>query len=313
MRALLVIFLLTASPAFAAEKAELCDAALYNALLFENIESEELIITGEINKLSSNKKSVDIFDPNKKDCESINVYLKKQAPKDCKVGSVATVQGKVKLDQVLNELFDGLTNATIKCTAAAPAQMKDFRQLTRDEVLMVQTFLYDYLGYVIQGPPDGIMNEQTRLALAKAQKDAGFNVTGELTKDQFDLMKDTMKRPLPERQWAAISISTSVENGHVIVSKVNTGSKAYREAEAKCKEKYSSGDCVTGVTYGTVAQPKWIAGMWCRSKKNGRPFVSFGDTEQGAYVLIVKQIEKAGVPVKTCNRVAAIKSNGTSD
>lgn len=303
MRVLFVVFLLTATSAFAAEKAELCDAFLYMD------EGEELVITGEINKLSKDKKSVDIFDPKDKNCENISVYLKKQAPKDCKVGSTATVQGKVKI--LVDIIFDGLTNATIKCTTAASAQLKDFRQLTRDEVLMVQTFLYDYLGYVTQGPPDGIINEQTRLALAKAQKDAGFNITGELTKDQFDLIKDTMKGPPPERQWAAISITTSIENGHVLVSKVNTGSKAYREAEAKCREKYPSGDCVTGVTYGTVAQPKWVAGMWCSSKKNGRPFVSFGDTEQGAFDLIVKQIEKVGILRESCKRVASIKSDGT--
>lgn len=314
MRALMLIFLLTATSAFAAEKVQLCDAVLYNTLLFEGVESAELIITGEISKLSNNKKSVDIFDPNKKDCESISVYLKKQAPKDCKVGRVATVQGKVKLDDVLGELFDGLTNATITCTASTPARFKDFRELTRDEALMVQTFLYDYLGYVTQGPPDGIMNDQTRGVLAKAQKEAGFKVTGELTKDQFDLIQNTLKDPPPpERQWTGISITTLAGKGHVIASKVKTGSKAYREAEAKCKEEYPSGDCVTGVTYGTESQPKWVAGMWCSSKQYGLPFVSFGDTKQGAYDLVIKQIEKAGIPVEKCDRVAAATSDGTGN
>jgi hypothetical protein len=137
MRALLLILLLTATSASAAEKVELCDTILYGALYGD--EGDELIVTGEISKLSNNRKSVDIFDPKGKDCD-ISVYLKKQASKDCKVGSVATVQGKVKLD--VDILFDGLTNATIKCTTAAATQMKDFRQLTRDEVLMGQTFLY---------------------------------------------------------------------------------------------------------------------------------------------------------------------------
>lgn len=286
---------------------ELCDAILYAAL--DGEEGEELIITGEISKLSNNKKSVDIFDPKDKDCDT-SVYLKKQAPKDCKVGSVATVQGKLKID--VDILFDGLTNSTIKCTAATPAQVKDFRQLTRDEVLMVQTFLYDYQGYVVQGPPDGIMSEQTRIALAKAQKDAGFNVTGELTKDQFDLIRETMKKPPPERQWAAISVATSVENAYVILSKVNMGSKAYRDAEAQCREKYKSGDCVTGVTYGTASEPNWVAGMRCDWKGNSRPFVSFGNTEQDAFDRIVKEIEKVGILLESCKRVASIKSDGTS-
>lgn len=302
MKKLLAILMLTATPALAAEEISPCDAVYYAE------EGEELIITGEINKLSS--KSAGIFDPNEKDCD-FSVDLKKQAPKDCKVGSVATVQGKAKLDEVLGEHFEGLTNATIKCAAAAARQPQDFRQLTRDEILMVQTFLYDNRGFVFQGPPDGKMNEQTRIALAQAQKEAGFNVTGELTKDQFDLIKEVAKEPLPERDWAAISIATSVENGHVIVSKVKTGSKAHREAETKCKEKYPSGNCVTGVTWGTPAKPAWVAGMWCKWKEEGRPFVSFGGTEQDAYDLVAKQIQKAGIAPGNCNRVASVKSDGT--
>jgi hypothetical protein len=119
MKKLLAILMLAASPALAAEKMELCD------FLFYADEGKELIITGAIKKLSDDKKSFDIINP-KEDCGEISVFLKKQAPKNCKVGSAATVQGKVSSDPNFPDMeLLNLTNATVKCTAAAKAQLKE--------------------------------------------------------------------------------------------------------------------------------------------------------------------------------------------
>lgn len=188
----------------------------------------------------------------------------------------------------------------------------DFRQLTSAEVMQVQTFLFDYLGYVLQGPPDGIMGEKTRIALSQAQEAAGFEVTGQLTEEQLDLIQDTMREPPSGKQWAALSVAASSNNEFVTVSKFNSGVKAYRDAEKECRAKFPhAGKCITGVTYGSPEKPAWVAGMWCDWEEEGKPFVSFGDSKQDAYDRIAKQVQAAGIPLDNCNRVASIKSDGT--
>lgn len=204
-----------------------------------------------------------------------------------------------------------LTAAMLVPAVAHAAE--DFRPLSKDDVTLVQTFMYDIMGVVLQGPPDGVMGPKSRAALAMLQGDIGAPQTGYVTADQFEMMKELVAEGPPEdRQWAAISVKAGDSQTFFVVSGYKVGSEAYRDAEAQCKANPDGTECITGVTYGTKSKPAWVAAMQCVHEQVGYAAVWFGATKQDAYENVEKQLDAMGVTKSDrCFRVASIKSDGT--